>query len=102
MSETTDAVTQAKPEPKSFVRHAIELNPFQVPSFVTMAMPPREPGAPVAAGDPPVFHLRELPPEILESLCGRFRAGVFEKAGKRPPRRRSASKSAGKIDERSA
>ncbi len=60
-----------------------ELQPFTVPNYVIVKMPPR----PRQDGfvESPKYALAELTPDVLAVLCDEFRAAVFAKAGRRDP-----------------
>ena len=58
----------------------LELNPFPVPTEVTIKLPPgkREDGL----KSPPTIKLENLSEEALSALCEEFTAAVFVAAGK--------------------
>jgi hypothetical protein len=60
----------------------LELNPFPVPTGVTVRMKPglRQDGFRPA----PELKLTELSPVVLDAMCEEFRAAVFEAAGYNP------------------
>lgn len=62
------------------IKTELELNPFSVPNYVTVKMPPgnKQDGFREA----PKFHLSELSEETLNALCEQFKKDVFEKAEK--------------------
>ncbi len=60
------------------------LRPFGLPNFAVVETGPRPKQEGVV--EPPRFHLSDLEPQTLSELCDEFRAGVFEKAGKKDPR----------------
>lgn len=60
----------------------LELNPFQVPSRVTVKM---KPGSREDGFRPPVeLKLTELSPVDLDVMCEEFRTAVFKAAGYNP------------------
>lgn len=56
----------------------IELQPFTVPNYVIVKMPPR----PKQDGirESPKYHISELDENTLNKLCDEFRAAVLRKA----------------------
>lgn len=56
---------------KITMKTEVDLKPFEVPCQVTMY-----------GADAGKFDLNELDEEVLNKLCNKFRADVFEKAGK--------------------
>jgi len=63
----------------------VELQQWQTPNFVRIKMPPRrrEDGF----REDPCFSLKELEVQDLSNQCDKFRAEIFEKAGKVDPYR---------------
>lgn len=61
----------------------IELLPFTVPNYVLVKEQPKLKQEGFTEGRK--YHLSELEPETLYSLCEQFKKDVFEKANKRQP-----------------
>jgi len=62
----------------------VDLQPWNVPNFVIAVMPPgkRQDGLKEA----PKWNLRDVSAEVLSAQCDKFRAEIFEKAGKVDPK----------------
>ena len=61
----------------------LNLKPIRTPNYVLSETEssPRQEGLKEA----PKFHISELPADAISQLCDKFRADMFEKAGKKDP-----------------
>lgn len=74
------------------VKMNIEIQPWTVPNFVIGKMPgvKRDDGFNPDAC--PKWHIKDMDSETLAAQCDKFRAEVFQKAGKVDPQRKESSK----------
>jgi len=63
----------------------IKLIPWHTPNFVIGEMPPRNRGEGFNPDAAPKWSIEEVDAETLSEQCDKFRAEVFEKAGKVDP-----------------
>ncbi len=73
--------TRAAPQPKPTMK--VNIRPWATPDYITAEMPaqPRQAGFVLA----PTWELKDVDVETLDLQCKKFRAEVFQKAGKTDP-----------------